>query len=60
MAEEARKEMVDKQRMHPKVRDKIEKILTGLDKYARIIDVAIQHHSGITYVLYRLNFRSGL
>lgn len=60
MAEEARKEMVGKQRMPPRVRDKIERILTGLDKYARIVDIAIQHHPDITYVLYRLNFRSGL
>lgn len=60
MAEEARKKMVDKQWVSSEARDRFEKILTGIDKYAKIVDVAIQHHPDITYVLYHLNFRSRL
>ena len=40
--------------MPPEVRDRLEKILTHIDKYARIVDVAIQHHPEITYALYHL------
>ena len=52
--------MVDKQWVSSEARDRFEKILTGIDKYAKIVDVAIQHHPDITYVLYHLNFRSRL
>ena len=52
--------MVDKRWMSSEVRDKFEKILTGIDKYAKIVDVAIQHHPDITYVLYHLNSRNRL
>ena len=59
MAEEARQQMVDKQWMSTEVRDAFEKILTRIDKYAKIVDVAIQHHPDITYV-YHANIRSRL
>ena len=53
--------MVDKQGMSTEVRDKLEKILTSVDKYAQIVDVAIQHHPAITYVLVcHLNFEGRL
>ena len=58
MAEEARQEMVDKQWMSTEARDKFEKVLTRIDKYAKIVDIAIQHHPEITYVLYHPNLRS--
>ena len=50
MAEEARQQMVDKQWMSTDVRDAFEKILTRIDKYAKIVDVAMQHHPDVTYV----------
>ena len=59
MAEEARQQMVDEQWMSTEVRDAFEKILTRIDKYAKIVDVAIQHHPDITYV-YHANFRNRL
>ena len=59
IAEEARQQMVDKQWMSTEVRDAFEKILTRIDKYAKIVDVAIQHHPDITYV-YHANIRSRL
>ena len=59
MAKEARQQMVDKQWTSTEVRDAFEKILTRIDKYSKIVDVAMQHHPDITYV-YRSNFRSNL
>ena len=50
MAEEARRQMVEKQWTSTEVRDAFEKILTRIDKYAQIVDVAMQHHPDITYV----------
>ena len=48
MAEEARQQMVERQWMSSEVRDRFERILTRIDKYAKIVDVAIQHHPEIT------------
>ena len=59
MAEEARQRMVDKQWVSTEVRDRLEKTLTYIDKYTKIVNIAIQHHSEITYV-YHTNFRSRL
>ena len=59
MAEDARREMMGKRRVPPEVRDKFEKILTCIDIYAKIVDVAIQHSPEITYV-YHSNIRSKL
>ena len=58
MAKEARQEMVDKQWMSTEARDKFEKVLTRIDKYVKIVDIAIQHHPEITYVLYHPILRS--
>ena len=58
MAEEARQEMADKQWMSTEARDKLGGVLARIDKYAKIVDVAIQHHPEITYVLYHPNLRS--
>ena len=54
MAKEARQQMIDKQWMSAEVRNKFEKVLTRIDKYSKIVDVAIQHNPEITYV-YHLN-----
>ena len=58
MAEEARQQMMEKRWMSSEVRDRFEKILSRIDKYAKIVDVAIQHHPEITYGLYHPNLRS--
>ena len=50
MAEDARQEMMDKRWMSKEVRDNFEKVLTRIDTYAKIVDVAIQHNPEITYV----------
>ena len=48
MAEDARRKMIKKQWTSPEVRDKFEKVLTRIDKYSQIVDVAIQHNPDIT------------
>jgi hypothetical protein len=50
-AEEARLEMEKKQWIS---RETMEKILTPLDKYARVVDTAMQHNPEITYVFFLL------
>ena len=46
--------------MSTEARDKLEKVLARIDKYAKIVDVAIQHHPEIKYVLYHPNLRSNV
>ncbi|KAF8243907.1 hypothetical protein K440DRAFT_663812 [Wilcoxina mikolae CBS 423.85] len=53
-AEKARQKMKEKQWTYTDkngnqvpVRDKIERILTGIEKYAKVVDTAIQHHPDI-------------
>ena len=57
MAEDARQEMLDKRWIPTEVREKFGKILTRIDIYAKIVDVAIQHNPEITYVC-RISIRS--